>query len=290
MNKSLDRIWHAGSDAITRPRTSRHCRMSKQNASVQPSPAPPLEQKERLFYRDKLRTARYLALADAEGFDEICFAVEALGMRLLGKEGALNQYMEAIGNLAQHSTVLAEMPATFPTLFTRFAALYTTLRKARNDSMHTGSYARHATSSAIELCIGLEEALMATDSSGRVADHMVKAPVILEPWHPVAHARQLMLMHSFSFLPVYIDSWKLVSELAMAKYLHQHPDRRKLVAETIDQAYGKGLGLVEATVVDPNDFVTDLLSSEQHTYAPTLWLVGDAPGRLAGVLSPHELM
>lgn len=264
--------------------------MTKRNVSPQPSPAPPLTQEERLFYRDRLRAARYLALADAEGFDEICFAVEALGLRLLGKEGTLNQYMGAVGDLAQRSAVLSEMPATFPTRFTRFTALYTTLRKARNDSMHSGSYARHATSSAIELCIGLEEALMATDNNGRVADHMVKAPVILEPWQPVAHARQLMLMHSFSFLPVYIDSWKLVSELAMAKYLHRHADRRQSLAESIAQAYDKGLGLVDATVVNPNDHVTDLLANEQHTYAPTLWLVGDAPGRLAGVLSPHELM
>jgi CBS domain-containing protein len=79
--------------------------------------------------------------------------------------------------------------------------------------MHTGVYARHATNAAIELCIGLEEALMVEQQIPRevVADFMVKAPVIVEPWQPVAHARQLMLMHSFSFLPVFLGAWKLVS-------------------------------------------------------------------------------
>ena len=36
-----------------------------------------------MHYRDRFREARYAALADAEGFEAICFALEALGLRLL---------------------------------------------------------------------------------------------------------------------------------------------------------------------------------------------------------------
>lgn len=45
--------------------------------------APPtdLSTEERIYHRDQLREARYAALADAEGFQQICFAVEAMGMR-----------------------------------------------------------------------------------------------------------------------------------------------------------------------------------------------------------------
>ena len=42
---------------------------------------------ERLHHRDQLRDARYAALADAEGFPIICFALEALGVRLLRCKG-----------------------------------------------------------------------------------------------------------------------------------------------------------------------------------------------------------
>ena len=57
-----------------------------------PPPVQILEWHERLYHRDKLRSARYTALADAEGFHEVCFAIEALGMRLLGKKADLGQY------------------------------------------------------------------------------------------------------------------------------------------------------------------------------------------------------
>lgn len=180
-----------------------------------------LEREERLLHRDRLRSARYAALADAEGFHEICYAVESLGMRLLGTESNLSKYKPAIKNLAETSSTLSTLSAVFPMFFTRFDALYETLRRARNDAMHMGSYARHATAAAVELCIGLEEAVMSTkETPMTVADYMVKAPVSIEHWQPVAHARQLMLMHSFSFLPIlYNGKWKLLSEMAVVAFL-----------------------------------------------------------------------
>lgn len=47
---------------------------------------PTLQWDERLYHRDQLRAGRYAALADAEGFHEICFALEALGLRLYGEK------------------------------------------------------------------------------------------------------------------------------------------------------------------------------------------------------------
>lgn len=160
----------------------------------------PLTDAECLHYRDELRAARYAALADAEGFEQICFALEALGLRLLGREGDLGQYVQRIGLHARRSPVLTELTRDHPAGFKPFAALYATVRKARNDNMHLGAYARHATHAAIELCIGLEEALMA-DVTPTVGHVMVKSVITVEPWRPVAHARQLMLMHSFLRIP-----------------------------------------------------------------------------------------
>lgn len=256
-------------------------------------PGPTLAWNERLHYRDRFRAARYSALADAEGFGEICFAVEALGLRLCGKEATMGRYFKHILPLAIDSPALSSLTTSFPGLFTRFEALYTTVNSARNDAMHTGVYARHATTAAIELCIGLEEALMVEQQQQRdtVADFMVKSPITVEPWQPVAHARQLMLMHSFSYLPVYIDNtWRLVPEVSMARYLQDKQSRKTLLATPIGEAMTRGLDLVDATVVKPTDLVTELLGCVVGNLAPTLWLVQDDNGHLCGILSPFELM
>lgn len=257
------------------------------------APGPTLTWEERLHYRDRLRAARYSALADAEGFGEICFAIEALGLRLHGEEAAMGPYLTQIRALATSSSVLNSLTDDFPALFTRFDALYETVKRARNDAMHTGVYARHATIAAIELCIGLEESLMVEQQIRRetVADFMVKTPVIVEAWQPVAYARQLMLMHSFSLLPVFIDEWKLVPELSMARYLHKRQNQKqRLLAVRIDEAAQTGLDLVDAVVVRPTDKVAELLNAARPGNLPMLWLVLDRPEKLCGVLSPFELM
>lgn len=253
-----------------------------------------LEREERLLDRDRLRSARYAALADAEGFHEVCYAVEALGMRLLGTEATLNKYKPAIKQLAEASTTLATLSVKFPMFFTRFDALYETLRRARNDAMHIGAYARHATTAAVELCIGLEEAVMnATETQPTVADYMVKSPVSIEPWQPVAHARQLMLMHSFSFLPILHDGkWRLLSEMAVVAFLQPktRAERDKALAQSISDAVKSGLKLLPAKTLKPTANIASLVSKSTICPVSTLWLVVEGKKRLIGVLSPFELM
>lgn len=252
---------------------------------------PTLSWSERLHYRDRLRAARYSALADSEGFSEICFAIEALGLRLNGAEAALGTYLKVIRPLIVDSVVLSSLTKSFPIFFTSFDALYETVRRARNDVMHSGVYARHATIAAIELCIGLEEALMKEQQLNResVADYMVKSPVIIQAWQPIAHARQLMLTHSFSYLPVYFNGWRLLSEISMARYLHGNKNRAALLAASIEDV-ADILGLIDATVVDSTTNVADLLKRKNEFEAPVLWLVADGHGGICGVLSPFELM
>ena len=240
--------------------------------------------------------ARSAALADAEGFGDICFSVEALGLRLSEKRGALGSYKNSMRSLSAHSTVLC-LSHERPLCFSTFDALYETVTNARNDAMHTGAYARHATSAAIELCIGLEEALMSQDKVVRtkVEEFMVKSPVSVEPWQLVAQARHLMLMHSFSFLPVNVDGqWKLVSEFALAKYLHLTADRKRALASPLEVAAEEKLGskleLVEAEVVQQGTLVAALFANTETRQRSFLWLVTDKSNHLVGVLSPFELM
>jgi len=138
---------------------------------------------------------------------------------------------------------------------------------------------------------------MGTQETGRitVADFMVKASVSIEPWQPVAYARQLMLMHSFSFLPVFMEGgWKLVSELAMAKYLNKpNAEKKKLLANSIDDASKQsecGLQLIEAKTVQVSEVVSEIFKNVTVGQSSTLWLAVDENKRLVGVLSPFELM
>ena len=243
-----------------------------------------------MYHRDALRASRYAALADAEGFEAICFAIEALGLRLRGRKENLGKYEKALSDLAQSSVVLSQLSSTYSGRFSTFSALFGTVKRARNDVMHSGVFARHATAAAIELCIGLEEALMTEPHipQKRVKDFMVKSPVVLEPWQPVAHARQLILTHSFSYLPVYIHGWKLVTEYGLARYLRANNEWAKALSITIEDAADE-LHLIGATVVGPDYEVEKLLEDDADTET-RLWLVEEQQGRLCGVLSPFELM
>ena len=280
--------------------------MARNQSNPSPTPATPLAPQELAHYRDRLRAARYAALADAEGFEEICYALEALGVRLLNRKGTMESYKLPILTLgrASQNGFLAQ---SYPQFFTKFEALYVTVQTARNDAMHTGAYARHATGAAIELCIGLEDALMAIHPTSVVADVMVKAPVVVEEWQPIAHARQLMLMHSFSFLPVLVDmQWMLVSELGLARYLNVERDKKAArLAKPIRAAKECGMELVtlsERHIVGHSTKLVDVLNHAIVQSGPMLWLVLDPlpaigptgevahQSRLVGVLSPFELM
>ena len=255
-----------------------------------------LSPEECLHYRDRFREARYAALADAEGFGAICFAVESLGLRLLGEEATLERYKQRIADRARKSTVFTQMATSHPWRFKSFEALFKTVQTARNDAMHIGAYARHATEAAIELCIGLEEALMA-DVERTVGSVMVASPIIVEEWQPVAQARQLMLMHSFSFLPVRVgEAWMLVSELGLAKFLGVNSEtKRARLGHTVERAINEGMEMVEVhegSLLRVGTSITTVLQSAQVQSGPMLWLVVDdaRPKHLMGVLSPFELM
>ena len=126
-----------------------------------------------------------------------------------------------------------------------------------------------------------------------VADYMVKSPVSNEHWQPVAHARQLMLMHSFSFLPVmHNEKWKLLSEMAVVAFLQPKTksERAKGLAQSLSDAVQAGLKLIPAKTLKPTMEIGPLVAKSSIRPVPTLWLVVESKGRLTGVLSPFELM
>lgn len=115
---------------------------------------------------------------------------------------------------------------------------------------------------------------------------------MIEGWHPVAYARQLMLTHSFSFLPVRVDNdWKLVSEMSVANFLREARNKR-LAMRIIDAIkQSKPISLENATQIRP-DAKIDALYTTSFASGARLWLVteSDSSDTLLGVLSPFELM
>lgn len=77
----------------------------------------------------------------------------------------------------------------------------------------------------------------------------------------------------------------------MAKYLPRDGDPRKYaLGRAIGDAITAGeLEAIAAEVVAPGDDVANILAKADVS-RPALWLVADDNGRLAGVLSPFELL
>lgn len=259
-----------------------------------PVTLPELEAAEWRFFRDRLREARYGALADAEGFQQMCFAFEALGARLRNDSGTLERYQRFLSQLVQQST---------PAGYQDFDILYEALKQARNDAMHTGAYARHAAESAVRLSLLVEEAILSQlvkkEDRARttVAHFMVRTPVVAEIWHTVGHARRLMLLNSFSYLPIFWKGiWHLLSDMDMAKLFQSldHAGRNMVAAASIGEVLNCSEPLLKpraAAIVDADCEVKTLLNGDH----PGLWLVvnakeGEGLKQLVGVLSPFELM
>jgi hypothetical protein len=244
----------------------------------------PLSQPEKVYFRNRLRSGRKAALDQSEAFLHICFAIEEIGQRLLGWVEALGKYEPQLNSyILAHGRCCATESGVW--------ALSRIVRQARNEAMHTGAYARHVTAKAVVYCLLLEDALMNDGHSvDAVGDHMIKEPVYVEAWHAVSKARQLMLTHSFSNLPLQLGgTWYLLTEHGLAKYLSAG-DRHKLLATPIGDAKD-ALRLVVAPTVSESTLLQDLLGEQEWGLPGTpLWLVLDELKQLSGVISVSELL
>ena len=124
-----------------------------------------IDQFQARYWRDQLVAARDVAFRDAEGFQDVLFTLEEIGQFLSGKTGTLASYKPAIKELASQSCLAYEIPRSHQGWHTSFGDLYDLVRKARNEAMHQGSYARHLTDHSVRLSLILEDALMNSGST-----------------------------------------------------------------------------------------------------------------------------
>lgn len=167
-----------------------------------------MEPAQNTFFRDQLRSARAVALADAEGFHAVLRVVELIAQQLGRNIRGLGDYKILLSGLASVSPLATDLPTQWPGHHTEFDALFDAIRQARNDAVHQGAHARTLTDHAVELSIILEDALM-SDAS-KVSQFMVRDVIDAKPWHPISYLRQQML----GFAP---------QETLGSRQKHQHP-------------------------------------------------------------------
>ncbi len=255
----------------------------------------PLPREQALHYRNELRTARAAASADAEGFKELLFALERIGMALIGKIGDLGKYRAAFVEVAAASSLSTDIPRDFPQWHSDFAALFEAVRDGRNDALHQGAFARTLTNHAILLALALEDALMAKLST--VSDFMVRNVSVASAWQPVSFIRQQMLLNAFSYMPVHVTrgggaGWQLISEFAVAKYLRRgatdEQRKRRLATKVEDAAKSQELTFVPALTTRPETPVTEVilkLSAE-----PILVMDEERNDTIVGILTASDLL
>ncbi len=221
-----------------------------------------METPQKQFYRDQLRSARAVALADAEGFQAVLHSLELIGQLLVREVLDLGRYEDELSSLADASPLSADIPSEWPGCHTTFRALYDELRRARNDAVHQGSHARTLTDHAVELTIILEDALMS--DAAKILQFMVRDVVEAMPWHPVSYVRQQMLKHAFSYIPVRVDAtWQLIPEYSLAQYLRGAPSqkirKKRLATRVSDAIAANDLLLLEADTAAPEDPIVEIL-------------------------------
>jgi hypothetical protein len=263
----------------------------------------------RTYFRDEFRRAREAALKDAEDFDEVLFVLERFGAFLQDGIGALGKYAPYIAVAARISPLAEVVPEVWPVAHTSFAAVYESVRDARNDAMHQGAYARHLTEHALELTIVLEDALMSYNHT--ISQFMVRTPVCACMWQPISLIRQTMLLNSYSFLPVELTPklesklqvdgplnnhrWRLVSDCLLAQYLRNDVSdnlRQKRLMTTLEKAVEsdeiKLLSVRRLGACDPLGKIF-----ENHDHLPVLVsnrCEEKSTEELVGILTPFDML
>jgi hypothetical protein len=252
---------------------------------------------QRRFFRDALREARATAQRDAEGFGDIVHVLERLGAYLRpgvsrNNGNGLWHARQVIAEIARQSPFADEIPDACRSFHTPFETLYEQVKDSRNDAFHEGAVARHLTGDAIILALILEDALISDAKS--IGDYMIRQPVCAELWQPLSFIRQIMLVNSFSHLPVKATTgqtvrWSLLSDTSVAQFTRttSKNERFERLRMSLANAIEAGLELREASILPPSTTIEDALAVCNGLPI----LVADAADEvLLGFATPFDLL
>jgi hypothetical protein len=247
---------------------------------------------EAIYFRDLFREARAKAYRDAEAFHEILYAIEKFGIKFTNNVEGLYGYWDEIGKVAEKSPLSSNIDREWHLPFNE---LYELVKDARNDALHQGAFARHLTLHATQLVLILEDALM--DEASKVSDFMVREPICAYIWQPLSFIRQQLLLNSFSYLPVYIETgkesgWQLIADYAVAQYLRSassKTERKKRLAEPIGKAWELGkINFQKADLCSADALVSNIL--RDLTIRPILVINENKKDHLLGILTAYDLL
>ncbi|MBX2928802.1 MAG: CBS domain-containing protein [Saprospiraceae bacterium] len=243
-----------------------------------------ITKEQALYFKRMFRHARSTAMDDAEGFQEIVFAIERLGMQLYGKSGNLGAYKKSIGDLTVGILEKSE-----------FDKNYALVQNGRNSALHQGAYARNLTRHCIELSLQIEEALnriiMKEQMNLTVSDLMISGPTTALLWQPLNLVRQLMLAHSFSYVPICKDgTWRLLSENNIVAYLGPEiTNRKSKLAQPIEDATKDGtLILIDAEVCNKDCSLGELIQIFNRNQGRPVLVMREE--ELVGLITPFDLL
>lgn len=255
---------------------------------------------EALAFRDQFRKARGRAQKDAEGFEEILLCVERLGSFLEPELLGLSQYQDAIARIANRSPLASDVPRVCSD-HAPFSELYHLVREGRNRAVHEGSAARNLTHLMIVLSLTLEDAL--GSASTVLRDLMVSNPTCAYPWEPLSFARQKMLQHEFSFLPLWLGdsateqgSWRFISDRGLAKYLRaesEEPLEGKNRTRRLTRRIGDAIDRAELTTVVAKCLAptTPVHVAAKGLDRQSILVVDEEhPSRLLGIVTAFDLL
>ena len=239
-----------------------------------------------------MQKARYQVLVDGENWLEIAQAIEAVGNAIamekeVGKGlGKLKKSLQQFVKKCHPTTGQEKEKVERGPFESTFENLLAEVIEARNQEAHTGAAARAAARIATVAGIYLEDALMA--ASGAEKDG-VKAYIQTEvvrayKWQRLGECRRLMLIHSFSYLPVKIgNEWKILADADLAKYLaDKGPDGRK---QTVEDAKKNGLKIKKADEVKSAYSKLRALEIMKGKAAVVM-----REGDLVGIITPFDLL
>lgn len=174
-----------------------------------------LKKEEAIYFLASFRDARANTLKDSENFKDIIIAIENFGC-FLGNN--------SLNGFSNYKCIIKEFVRKFlcdyETEF--FETKYEIVRTTRNESIHSGVFARNVSTHSLELLLIIEEALLSfmSRTSSTVGSFMINNVIVVQPWHTVKIVRNIMLTNSFTHIPVYHkDDWYLVSETDIIIFL-----------------------------------------------------------------------
>lgn len=273
-----------------------------------------------LYFREKFREARYIALKDAEGYQRILFVLERLGAYMVEKgchEEHEHEKADSLGDYKNCITALVKkyhplekdrkrQPSTYRDCHTAFGSLYEMVMHGRNDALHQGAFGRILTLHLVQLALFLEDTLM-TIMTGEIKNYMTRNPMCASEWQPVSFVRQMMLANSFTYIPVYLAdipvslrerdakreeaAWYIITDCDIAMYLQPFNSdcRAKRLAKSIKDVIKSGeMHIEKAATAPPDKPVRDVLTLTEGK-KPIL-VKRDDCNELLGIATTFDLM